>query len=463
MKIHLILFLLFLMQMNCIAQFGPQQIISIEPNLPNHIYAADLDGDGDMDVLSSSQIQISWYENINGDGVFGEQRLIAQNPGELGSSVSASDIDGDGDLDVLSTFIDGSPSQSGESRVVWNENLDGLGNFGPQRIISLNAYRPTYSEAADFDGDGDMDVLSISRGDNKVAWYRNLDGLGNFGPQIIISIELDFPIHAFIADIDNDGDMDIVSHSLHGDIVGWFRNLDGNGTFSNLQVISTNVDFPNQVYAADLDGDGDMDVISTSKDDNKIAWYENINGNGNFGPQRIITTSVEEPNAIYASDIDNDGDLDLISASSMNGSYSIVSMINSNGLGDFESPQLISDEVIYPNAVITSDLDQDGDADVLSSSQIDSKIAWYENYTILGIEDIISSRTIIYPNPCQDFINIYSDNIIRDVKVFDFSGKSLDCDLKQNRIDTTALINGIYLLELIDELGSIEFFKIVKQ
>jgi VCBS repeat protein/type IX secretion system substrate protein len=463
MKILLILILLFIIQLNCIAQFGPQQIISNEPNYPNEVYAADLDGDGDIDVLSSSQIQISWYENINGEGDFGEQILIAQNLDELGSSVSASDIDGDGDLDVLSTFIDGSSSQSGESRVVWNENLDGLGNFGPQRIISLNAYRPTDSEAADFDGDGDMDVLSISRGDDKVAWYRNLDGLGNFGPQIIISIELDYPINAFISDIDNDGDMDIVSHSLHGDKVGWFRNLDGNGTFSNLQVISTNVDFPNQVYAADLDGDGDMDVISTSKDDNKIAWYENISGTGDFGPQQIITTTVAEPNAIYASDIDNDGDLDLISASSMNGGYSIVSLINSNGLGDFNSPEIISNEVIYPNAVIASDIDQDGDADVLSSSQIDSKIAWYENYAILGIEDITNYNTVIYPNPCQDFININSNNIIHDVKVFNISGKSLECDLKQNRIDTSTLINGIYLLELIDEFGSIEFFKIVKR
>jgi len=444
-----------------IAQFGPQQIINDQPGTPNDICVADLDGDGDLDVLASSYAQISWYKNINGSGAFGEQILIAQNTGELGLSVSASDIDGDGDLDILSTFIDGSPTQSGEDRVIWNENLDGQGNFGPQRIISLIAYRPTDSHAADFDGDGDMDVLSISRGDDKVAWYRNLDGNGNFSSQIIISQELEYPIKGIVADLDNDGDMDVISHSLHENKVGWFRNLDGNGTFGGLQIITTNVDFPNLIFAADLDGDGDKDVVSTSKDDNKIAWYRN--SNGSFGPQQIITTLVEEPNAIFASDIDNDGDLDLITASSKNGSYAIISLINSNGLGDFESPHLISDEVVYPNAVHAADLDEDGDLDVLSSSHIDSKIAWYENYEILGVDELINSPTMVYPNPCTDVINIDSKITISDLKVYGISGKILNCNFENNQVDTSILTNGIYLLKLVDVSGSVKFFKIMKR
>ena len=50
----------------------------------------------------------------------------------------------------------------------------------------------------------------------------------------------------------------------------------------------SDADRPWSVYAADLDGDGDVDVLSSSLDDDKVAWYENIDGRGSFGPQQII-------------------------------------------------------------------------------------------------------------------------------------------------------------------------------
>ena len=69
------------------------------------------------------------------------------------------------------------------------------------------------------------------------------------------------------------------------------------------------------MYAADLDGDGDLDVLSASSDDDKIAWYEN-DGTGQFGPQQVITTQADGANSVYAGDFDGDGDLDVLSASS---------------------------------------------------------------------------------------------------------------------------------------------------
>ena len=48
------------------------------------------------------------------------------------------------------------------------------------------------------------------------------------------------------------------------------------------------------VSAADLDNDGDLDVVSASRDDDKFAWYKNL-GNGNFGPQQILTILIDQP------------------------------------------------------------------------------------------------------------------------------------------------------------------------
>ncbi len=119
------------------------------------------------------------------------------------SDVQAADIDGDGDLDVVS-------ASSGDDKIAWYENTDGAGNFGPQQVISTDADSPQSVAVGDLDGDGDLDVLS--GGEGKIAWYENTDGAGNFGPQQVISTETAMSLE--VADLDGDGDLDVlVGHS----------------------------------------------------------------------------------------------------------------------------------------------------------------------------------------------------------------------------------------------------------
>ena len=78
-------------------------------------------------------------------------------------------------------------------------------------------------------------------------------------------------------------------------------------------VISTSADGARSVYATDVDGDGDMDVLSASYSDDKIAWYEN-DGSGSF-TEHVISTSADKAFSVYAVDVDGDGDMDVLSAS----------------------------------------------------------------------------------------------------------------------------------------------------
>ncbi|MAB88715.1 MAG: hypothetical protein CMJ90_04565, partial [Planctomycetes bacterium] len=94
------------------------------------------------------------------------------------------------------------------------------------------------------------------------------------------------------------------------DKIAWYENT-GGGTFGTQQVITTNADGAYSVYATDLDGDGDNDVLSASYFDNKIAWYENTGG-GTFGTQQVITTNADGPYTVYATDLDGDGDADVL-------------------------------------------------------------------------------------------------------------------------------------------------------
>ena len=123
---------------------------------------------------------------------------------------------------------------------------------------------------------------SASRNDDKIAWYEN-DGSQNFTPRTISTIA-DGAYSVFAADVDGDGDVDVLSTAVHQ---------------------------PRSVFAADMDSDGDTDVLSASYSDGKIAWYEN-DGGENF-TQHTISTNAAVARTVFAADIDGDGDTDVIS------------------------------------------------------------------------------------------------------------------------------------------------------
>ncbi len=100
---------------------------------------------------------------------------------------------------------------------------------GAQRVISTEPLLVTSVFGADVDGDGDLDVLSASENDNKIAWYENTDGAGSFGAQQVISTAADGLMSIFGADVDGDGDLDVLSAG--DDKIAWYENTDGAGSF----------------------------------------------------------------------------------------------------------------------------------------------------------------------------------------------------------------------------------------
>jgi hypothetical protein len=367
--------------------FESQQLISTAADGATSVFAADVDGDGDLDVLSASweDDKIAWYENDGtpGDGGWTAHAITTS---ALGAhSVFAADVDGDGDLDVLS-------ASSGDDKIAWYENTDGSGSFGSQQVISTAADEAASVFAADVDGDGDVDVLSASHADDQIAWYENTDAAGSFGAQQVISTAADGASSVFAADVDGDGDVDVLSASVADDEVAWYENrtIHRSPVFPTETTISTAADRPYSVFAADVDGDGDLDVLSASRDDDKIAWYENTDGVGSFGAQQLISTAADGAWSVFAADVDADGDLDVLSASSSDDK--IAWYENANGAGGFGAQQVVSTAADGAESVFAADVDGDGDLDVLSASWWDAKIAWYEN--IDGTGSFGSQRVI---------------------------------------------------------------------
>ncbi len=326
------------------AEFGPPRIIALRETAghaisPTSVAAADVDNDGDLDVLSIERYgRLAWYENQDGLGRFGPRRTIGfLEPSPYGAPPAlAADLDSDGDADVLINDR-------------WFENIDGLGTFRQIQLLNVDAYRTI---PADLDNDGDLDLVSAEN-DQSLAWYENTDGFANFGSVRPIHDGIDAEYVA-AADLDDDGDLDLVTRQrLFGPLV-WFENTDTRGTFGPPQTISDDVEkWTSRIFTGDVDGDQDLDVLIGN------AWYENTNGQADFGPPSVIGRLATDFKS--TADLDQDGDLDLIFGSS----HYVVWQPNLDGLGAFGDEQIIGEG--FTELVQALDIDGDGDLDIVSA------------------------------------------------------------------------------------------------
>jgi len=276
------------------------------------------------------------------------------------NSVFAIDVDDDDDIDVLS-------ASRYDDKIAWYEN-DSFENF-TTHVITASANDAWSVFAIDVDGDEDIDVLSASNGDDKIAWYEN-DGLENFTTHVI-TINAFNARSVFAIDVDGDDDIDVLSASGEDDKIAWYEN-DGSENFTT-HVITASADGASSVYAIDVDGDEDIDVLSASWNDNIIAWYEN-DGFENFSTH-VITINAFNARSVYAIDVDDDRDIDVISASSYDNK---IAWYENDGSENF-STHVITASANRARSVFAIDVDGDDDIDVLSASAEDDKITWYEH------------------------------------------------------------------------------------
>ena len=211
---------------------------------------------------------IAWYENSGDPDPTFTKRTITTSA-DRAQEVYATDVDGDGDTDVLSASED-------DHTIAWYENSGGTDPTFTTRKVTTNANHPKSVYATDVDGDGDTDILSASLFGNTVAWYENNgDSDPTFNTRTI-STNAENAFSVYATDVDDDGDTDILSASLRDDTIAWYENSGGNDPTFTTQEITTNAENAGSVYATDIDGDIDTDVLSASSQDDKVAWYENL-------------------------------------------------------------------------------------------------------------------------------------------------------------------------------------------
>jgi len=326
---------------------------------PDQLLNGDMDNDGDIDLVSNEpgNGNLVWFENLDGNGAMDEPKII-NNSNHLGiGTIQLHDMDGNGTLDVLAYDND---------QVFWYKNtITNTANFSDEIYLPNQDFTSVYEiHIEDMNGDNISDIVMIGN-QLKMGWMKGIDNEGNFEPYTSLSFEGRY--HVRISDFDGDGDLDMVTpHYNNGNwSLGWVSNTDGNANFSLINIIDGSTVDPEDLQIADLDGDGDDDIIlgvwTATYLGYHYYWYENkLNQGGGWIQNTISDTTKLAPPTIY--DIDTDGDLDLVTNYGGNGG--LIVFENSNGAGNFIQHAPMN---IYGGSSLNNvDINNDGIQDIVS-------------------------------------------------------------------------------------------------
>jgi len=355
----------------------------------NYAWPTDIDGDGDMDVLGAAgryappyffSGSIDWWENTDGSGLSWTYHSVANFTSA--PVICSADLDGDGDFDIIGG------AHGTVNDLAWWENIDGSGTTWAEHTIPSSIQNASAVDTADINGDGYVDILSTDDSYNKVVWLKNVDGSGTNWTEYTIA-NFNNATDVYGTDVDGDGDIDAVGASYNGDDVRWWENVDGSGITWNEHVVSSNFNGARSVFASDVDGDGDIDILGAASLEWAITWWENSDGSGNSWIEHSISSNFNWAFAVYASDMDQDGDTDVLGASYFGDDITLWE--NTDGLGLTWYEHVIDGNFDGARDVATADMDGDGDPDILGVAAEDADISWWDVTCCVGAGELVSS------------------------------------------------------------------------
>ena len=357
---------------------------------------ADIDGDNDQDILitgengnfrATSKIYIN-----KGQGRYAE-KMGTSMPGVKDGAVAFADVDKDGDEDLLITGsrrVNNLPVAT--TRMYLN---DGLGNFTEMTGTLFRNVSNSSIAFADIDGDDDEDVLitgsSGNRGSSRL--YVN-DGAGNFTEvenTPFVGVQSGTTL---FADVDGDNDQDLIINGTeeygHNDLFTVLYRNDGLGNFTEDTAESFSDVYLSSLAFADMDGDQDLDLLLTGARayGNYVrgeVYYNQEEGFENVPEKAIPAVS---KSSIAVSDVDGDSDMDvLVTGRQIIGSstvHSISELYLNDGHGFLKVFPESTFEAVQNGAVAFSDVDGDGDEDLIITGQNDSLELITQLYFNLG-------------------------------------------------------------------------------
>jgi hypothetical protein len=351
----------------------------------------DIDGDGSTDVIAVSP---NLYDDepdlflwLGND----KQREIAWTPQGLVSDfnfaafVWTEDVDGDGDADIIA----GANADENDG-LAWWENDGQRPPSWVKRSIDANFRGIVDGLSVDLDLDGKPDLAAVSQS-GELAWWRHN---GERQPGWTRFDLADVPsgarrLHA--DDLDEDGDPDLLIASEDAGALVWRENPKNqpDADMGDAAAASEENEWKaweiaelpgaRSVFTEDLDGDGDADIIAASNDG--LTWWENIREGGEFAwTRRDLAPDFSSARAVWTEDLDGDFHADIIAAGDAG-----LAWWRSEAMGQEQIREAKWDSFVIEiglkdvRRVVTDDIDNDGDADILGAAQGIESPVWWQN------------------------------------------------------------------------------------
>ncbi len=339
------------------------------PAIALFVLPGDMDRDGYMDIVAGGW----WYKNPRDIGLAWQRNTIGT---PLNTMFLLHDLDGDGDTDILGTQGVG---DAANDSFAWAQN-SGNGVFTVRTNIQQgDGMFPQGASAARFQAGGPLEVA--------LDWDAGVTGVHMISvpalPETetwtwrqISTVTLGEGIDN--GDIDRDGDLDMLLGTT------WLRNDAGAWTPFALHVPATGE--PDRNYLVDMDRDGDLDAVIGYGHDTagKLAWYEQAADPTGLWAEHIIG-NVVGPHSVSVRDFDRDGDPDVVMGEHNNprlGNERLIMFRNADGVGKAWEQVLIYTGDEHHDGTIATDIDGDGDLDVISVGYTHSSVLLYENLAI---------------------------------------------------------------------------------
>lgn len=326
-----------------------------------NVSLGDLDGDGDLDIVLAKGRHWPLKNRVlinNGNGLI--ERAFDLGEADRTYSAVLADLDGDGDLDIAV-----SNDRPDKKLVYLNDGKAGFrvaGTWGSSEWITRNA------ASADLNGDRRPEVIAANR-QSKSAYCIN-SGSAKFDPAKCSEIEIGSATSTVPADVDRDGDTDLVVPHRDGGKSAVFLN-DGKGGFTGIVLLGDESSNARAAASGDLNGDGWPDIVVG---DEKLGTFVYLNdGRGGFLKRKQLGDRSLIPYALAIADLNKDGNQDVV-AGYVEAPGSVF-FGNGNGTGFEEVRFGDAKGAVYGLAI--GDLDGDGFPDIAAARSGASNVVYF--------------------------------------------------------------------------------------